>query len=404
MAILLCLLGMADLGLLSAWADTPDSPKTHTLFMGADFSVGKDSKTYAVKDVLGSSWVVDVGGQEREISTKDGALNIKITPSLKLTQVFATIANLKDERGYSMGNDPIARQTRALVTAANVNAGYQAAASQADARMDASNQQNGSVVFKGSGTQGSTFGGPPSVPIQYRQFTPGSTREQLAAASTGVSAGADNEMAADRLPSGFDAMDVQFEVSSEKYLAKPYVVTVTRFRPRGASPGMVQNLVYSKALDPIDSHPKSIRLLEEGFPQDFELLDFQVHLYNRGTEVATSVSPKRVSLSWDEAFEYIKIEYEGAHKTDSLAPTPALGRLPSDLAARLAEGKYRNTLYVRVSPDGLPAGVYSDAACSRSVNDSYLLAAVGSMRFKPALKDGKPLEGVAPIRLGELSL
>jgi hypothetical protein len=396
--------GTAALGILPALAETSDSSKTHTLFMGADFSVGKDSKTYPVKDVLGSSWVVDVGGQEREISTKEGALNIRITPSLKLTQVFATVANLKDERGYSMGNDPIARQTRALVTAANVNAGYQAAASQADARMDASNQQNGSAVFKGSGTEASTAPGSPLVPIQYRQFTPGATQAQLAAASTGVSAGADNEMAADRLPSGFDAMDVQFEVSSERYLSNPYVVTVTRFRPRGASPGMVQNLVYSKALDPIDSHPKSIRLLEEGFPQDFELLDFQVHLYNRGSEVATSVSPKRVSLSRDEAFEYLKIEYEAAHKADTLAPTPALGQLPSDLPARLAEGKYRETLFVRVSSDGLPAGVYSDAACSTKVEDPYLLAVVDSMRFKPALRDGKPMEGVAPVRLGELAL
>ena len=74
-------------------------------------------------------------------------------------------------------------------------------------------------------------------------------------------------------------------------------------------PGTVQNLVYAKELHPIDAHPTNVHFVEDGFPQDFELVDFQLHVYNRGEEVATTVSAERVELTRDEAFEYVRIEY-----------------------------------------------------------------------------------------------
>ena len=83
-----------------ARAQTPDTPKTHTLFMGADISVGPGKELYSVKDVVGFSWVVDANGKQTVISANKGPLNIKVTPSLKLTEVSATVADMKSERGY----------------------------------------------------------------------------------------------------------------------------------------------------------------------------------------------------------------------------------------------------------------------------------------------------------------
>src|ERR1035438_3233767 len=77
--------------------------------------------------------------------------------------------------------------------------------------------------------------------------------------------------------------------------------------------------------------PVAVHFYEEGFPPAFELQGFDVHLYNRGEEVATNVSPKRVELTRDEAFEYIKMEYISAHKGDTLAAVPVMGKLPADL-------------------------------------------------------------------------
>jgi hypothetical protein len=206
------------------------------------------------------------------------------------------------------------------------------------------------------------------------------------------------------LTDGFDAMEVAFEVSSGRRLNSPYVVTLTRFHPKGARPGFVQNLVYAKSLHPIDAHATKIHILEGGFPPGFEVQDFQLHLYERGDEVATNVSQKRVPLTSDEAFEYVKMEYVGAHANATLPAAPAMGNLPADLPAQLASGKYGATYYVRISREGLVEGAFLDADCSRRVEDPYLESVVKGIRFKPALDKGKPVGGVAPLKLSQLAM
>jgi hypothetical protein len=203
---------------------------------------------------------------------------------------------------------------------------------------------------------------------------------------------------------GLDAMDVEFDISSERPLQKPYVVTLARFHPKGTKPGTVQNLVYAKELHPIDAHPTNVHLVEDGFPHDFELVDFQLHLYNRGEEVATSVSSERVELTRDEAFEYVRIEYVVAHKGATLPASPAMGILPADLPGRLAHGEYKATIFVRVSKDGFAGEPFADVSCSRKIEDPYLETVVRCIRFDPALAQGKPVEGVASVNLRQLKI
>ena len=203
---------------------------------------------------------------------------------------------------------------------------------------------------------------------------------------------------------GYDAMEVTFGVSAAHRLNNPYVVIISRFGDKGGAQGSVKKMIYAKALDPIDNHPTSVDILEGGFPPGFDLKDFEVHLYNQGEEIATNVSSKRVELTRDEAFEYVKVVYLGSHKGDTLPATPVMGKLPADLPARLAVGKYGDTFYVRVSKDGLAEEPFFDAACTRRIGDPYLETVVKSIRFKPALDRGSPVEGVAPLKLGQLAI
>ena len=87
------------------------------------------------------------------------------------------------------------------------------------------------------------------------------------------------------------------------------------------------------------------------------------------------------------------MEYVAAHGKQTLAASPLMGQLPSDLPSRLAEGKYRDTVYVRVSKDGLADDAFSDASCSRKLDDPYLESVVKSIRFKPALKQRSQARG-----------
>jgi hypothetical protein len=164
------------------------------------------------------------------------------------------------------------------------------------------------------------------------------------------------------------------------------------------------NLVYAQALDPIDAHPSRVEFTETGYPPEYELQDFQFHLYDEGREVATSISDKRVDMTRDEAFEYVKMEYISVHRSDTLPPTAVMGHLPADLPTKIAIGKYSDTFYVEVTKQGHPGELFADDACTRKIDDPYLQATVGGLLFKPALAHGRPVNGIAAVNLAKLQI
>jgi hypothetical protein len=414
--------------------DESASTKTHTLFMGADIAINLDRDTYPVRDVFGSNWVIDINGREKEISAKEAPLDLKITPNLKLTEVSATVVGFQHVPAYSYDNDPSVMLTRGLSEAASISADLMATAKNALNRVDTiSNKAMGAAaIFANADDQFSENAlintashlysdlhsnkvGPGGLPIAAGT-APSAGGDPLDMGSGNVgpaaifAAAAINQTKNGNEPTGriatlgLDAMDIEFDIRSSKPLHNPYVVTMTRFRTPGAKPGMVQNLVYAESMHPVDEHLSHVHFLETGFPFNYELIEFQMHIYDRGNEVATNISANRVELTRDEAFEYVRMEYIGAHRGETLPPVPAMGRLPSDLHSELAAGKYGNAFYVRVSKDGRATEAFSDAACTRRIDDDYLESVVKRIRFKPALNDGRPVEGVTAVNLNQLAI
>jgi hypothetical protein len=421
--------------------DEAASTKTHTLFMGADIAISFDHDTYGVQDVFGSNWVVEINGHRKEISAKQAPMNLKITPTLKLTESSAIIVGYRKVPAYSYENDPSVRLTKSMTKSASMSADLQAVAENAQYRLDtaASNNMSGASLFVGADDQFSSnamqltaqysysdlhsnkvdsagypvaAGTAPTATSNTTGFGKGETSDKFMAeglaqqnvAIAGRQAENGGEPAGRIATMGLDAMDIEFDIRSAKPLNDPYVVTMAKFHPGGAKPGVVQNLVYAESLHPIDEHLSHVHFVEPGFPFNYELIDFQLHIYDRGQEIATNIAANRVELTREEAFEYVKMEYLGAHMKDTLPASPAMGRLPGDLHALLAAGAYAQAFYVRVSPDGLADAAYSDPACTRRIDDAYLDSVVKRIRFKPALDKGKPVDGVATIRLGQLKI
>jgi hypothetical protein len=165
---------------------------------------------------------------------------------------------------------------------------------------------------------------------------------------------------------------------------------------------MVRNLIYATALHQIDPRPQTIAVLEGGFPPNFEKVSFQLHLYEGQKEIATNVSSRRVDLTSDEAFEYLKMEYQAAHKGETLAAAPLMGTLPASFPETVRSGRYSGDYYVRISKDGMPEGVFRDASGTESLNDPTLEEIVRNIRFEPALEKGTPVEAMAPVNLHRL--
>jgi hypothetical protein len=411
-----------------------DAVKTDVLFRGTDISVVLDKDAYPVRDVAGSSWVVGINGVDRTISAKRAPVNLKMTSGLKLTETSASIVGFSRTPGYSFANDPMVIQSRALMKSAMTNAMLQGVAQDARDLQDtvgnaamgpmatfaASDKQFGDASLMHTAEVAAAMLHPPKM-------TPGSTTPPLnplvpttfdglignglaLREATAAALHADANVASATEPlgkmttRGFDAMEVDFSVSSAKQLRAPYVVTVALFHDTTSKPGAVQKLVFAKALDPIESRLSHVHFSEEGFPYDYELIDFQVHIYDRGVEIPTNLSPDRVDMSRDEAFQYIKAEYIAAHKGVTRPPTVAMGKLPAELPTRIAAGQYADVFYVKVSKDGMAEDAFVDPTCSRRIEDSFHVSVVQRLRFKPALDNGEPAEGIAPLNLSKLQI
>jgi hypothetical protein len=167
---------------------------------------------------------------------------------------------------------------------------------------------------------------------------------------------------------------------------------------------MVRKLVYAKALEPIGAEPSKVKFTIEGFPVGYVLVNMEIHLYDRGQEIATNVAPKRQTMTPDEAFAYVRSKYIASHKNATLPAQPVMGDLPADLPTHVARGEYASPVYVKVSKDGLADEAYADPACTKKIDDPYLASVVQSIRFKPALDHGNPVDSVSQVAVAALRI
>jgi hypothetical protein len=369
-------------------------PKTHTLYMGADLDLQLNQDYCRVRDVSGSAFIVRGKGKEISVPMNGGPITLKLQQSLKLTEDSATIAKLKGERAYTPANDPYRKFNKE-------QPGFAGDAAYGKAEGNAMVVANAATAAAGGGTA-AVAGGGLGVSFQKDAAAQAQTAADAAFAArsdfnnVGVYAARLQRELAQEL---FDAMDVTFEVSSEKPLTSPYVVIITRYHERDSKPGTSRNWIYAKALEPIDSTPRKVRVVQGGFPAGFEVEEFKIHLYDHGQELATNVADKRVPLTREEAFQYLKIEYLSSHKGATLPPDAALGKLPADFRTRLAGNQAVPALFVQVSKDGLPVEAFVDGSCSRKVDDPYVRSAIMDLRFQPALDQGKAVEGTYRLNL-----
>jgi hypothetical protein len=388
------------------FADDPTSNsaaiKTHTLFMGADLSLEQSKEIYRVQGVDGGSFLIMVKGKEVRVPMDRGMSKLKIDSSLKLTESLAIVANLKGERSYTRANDPTVRFLDGMNQAEQLKAGNEAAHNQADAGFKAFDDSTAENVYVASKDP---FSHPTPISQKTKYLAVTQAKQDLTNFTQNVGKKfEDAEGNPLTFEGDFDAIDVAFEVSSERPLNSPYVVIVAQYRVTAGRPGQIGNWIYSRSLDAIGREVRKIHIEQGGLPQGFELVDLQLHLYNHGEEIATTVAPKRVMLSRDEAFQYVMVEYVSSHKGATLPATPAMGKLPGDLSTRLANGQLKPTYYVKVSKDGKASDLYADESCTEKVDDPYLDTVIRNLRFKPALDRGKPVDGVAVLKLGQLPI
>lgn len=375
----------------------PGDGAKYVLYMGADLAVQQGRKFYQVEDVDGSEFVITVGGKNRFVRTRLQSNQLKVSRELKLAPVSVRLDDLQGGPGYTPANDPRHKfNARSGAASGAVAAGDLANYNVTEIQNTLEQLKGGTVVWQERIDQlESELGRQQDMQgvVNYQQGTD--------YGSVGTMA---NALSLELAEGNFDLVDVSFQVSSPVPLDDPYMVVLVEFEPRGARPGETSTLIHAKALDPIGPEPKFIRIREGGMPVGFKYLRHEVHLYNRGKEVATSESSKRVELTADEARQYLLIDHLATHKDATLPPQPVAGSVPASVKSRLGPDQLQRTCYARVSKEGLLLGVYADEGVSLPLADEGLAAAFSAVLFKPALAQGKPMEGVVRVRLADLIL
>lgn len=386
--------------------------KPYVLYMRTDLSVEQHSKLYPIQDVSGHDFIVSIGGRQVSVPTVGEGHRIEFGHALTLARASASLSDLVTERAYTPGNDPRMQRQRSAMTAdavigdnASLAAGQFVVAE--NKNFVALNTEDKDPITQAPVVDGAQLSAENLAAIGVADAAKADQLSNQAAdlQRSNVTSGAFGQLAADNdmRQELFDAVSIRFTVSSENYLEKPYLVVITRFHTRDDRPGQARNAVYARALNPIGSKPTKIDVLQGGMPRGFEIEEAQVHLYDDGREIPTEASPKRVPLSRDEAFEYLKIEYLSGHKGDTLMATAALGRPTKDQRLQLTPNQWKDFYYAKVSKDGVPLGTYTDEACTQPA-EGLAGELARNVRYYPALEKGEQVEGNARLRFAELPL
>jgi hypothetical protein len=378
-------------------AATTPAGKTHVLFMGTDLSIQQGKRYYRVEDVDGSEFVITVRGKPQFVRTRLQTNRLKVEPGLKLAPFSVQLDELQGGPGYTPAADPRHK----------FNARSGAAAGAAAAQTLA--QYNVTEITE---TLAKVRAGAIASPEREEQLEQELDRQQGNLNVADYQQGTDygsigtmaNALSLELAEGNFDLVDVSFKISSPEPLDDPYMVVLVEFQPRGAKPGETSQLIHAKALDPIGPEPKYVRIREGGMPVGFKYLRHEVHIYNRGREVATNVSGKRVELSRDEAREYLLLDHLGANKDATVPPAPVAGSLPASVRGRVSPEQLQRPCYARIARDGRLLGLFADEAASLPVADPELASLFADGLYKPALAQGRPMDGVVRLKLADLIL
>jgi len=399
----------------SAPAASPSAPpeaaaKPYVLYMRTDLAVEMNKKLYPVKDVHGRMFIINVKGEPVSVPMTGEAHKLQFDHKLTLTRNAVALSGLVSGRAYTAARDPKMKRQRDAVLAeavigdnaslaegkfiAGLNKGYVLINS--DARAP------DGTPLQGAAASAATLDSN-SAAAAAQAFQAQSQMENLRQSNLTSGGFANLAAEADLAQDLFDAVEARFELSSPVFLEKPYVVVITRFHARDDKPGVARNAVFAKALEGFGLKPTKVEILHGGFPPGFEIEELQIHLYNEGREVPTDAAQKRVPLTREEAFEYLKIDYFRGHKTSTLPATAAVGRPDKQELARLTPNQLKAAYFVKVNKNGRPDGVFADEECTQPA-DEAVVALFASARFYPALAEGKAIAGVAHAVLTDFDL
>jgi len=370
----------------------PPPPKTHVLFVGADIALEQGKTFQPVEDVTSAALVIKPEGKRVEVLMEKNP-NLRVTETLKIARTSVAVNSLTSQPAYTPLADPMRKYINAM----------QVADAQADAADVARANAMRVQMFTSVETttpSGETIIDPAVAAARDAQVSGLGRSAEVASLNQSqlMSLASENTTSQDR----FDALKVSFDLVPEKDLANPYYALIAQVRDPGSKPGQVRRWVYVKSLGRMQAGAaETVKVFQGGFPPGFILESTEVHVYENGQELATSLARKRVPLTDDEAFQFVVIDYIGLHKGTTATAKLAIAEIDRVKLEYIAQ-RITTTCYLRVNKQGRVADVFADSARKQKLADAELAAGLSELRFYPALEKGVPIDVLVPLEPGKL--
>ena len=354
---------------------------------------GQDRADYAQGHLVRAEWIASLGGagfgasQQQNADARSAAVETADSVNIpKMLEGFVTRDRAKDQ-----GDD---RLLDAVARPANSGDGVQLLPeiTPSGVRLSVSGGVSVTAPTAGRGAAPAT--------------TPGRADEPAVAGPTTDAAPTVNPPAPEHrtihdLADGkSDRLDFEFALSSPRPLTDAYVIITTEY----VSPGQAEptRRVLAQTVGAVGSVPRKIRLYETGYPTGFHVNRYDISLYAAGQEVATNLSPDRLEMSSDEAYEYLVVEYLSSHKGATLPPAAVLMAPRTELLALANRPEFTTPVYVTVDSDGRIQTLSADSAGKKQV-PTDVQSALEKFRFIPALDKGVPVAGRAKLVVADFT-
>ncbi len=187
------------------------------------------------------------------------------------------------------------------------------------------------------------------------------------------------------------ALLITAELSSPNRINDAYIIGRARISTEESAS---QDVLFFDRVGRLDQKPKRIKVIKQGLPVDFEVIDVQIHVYRNGQELATNQSSKQIPLTRAEALQYLALQQMDDYPHQDRAPEPAWSLAPPDLLSAESTHALDYPLTVNVDASGQVTGVAKE-----TIAPTHVTEIVQDLLFFPALDQGQPVAGVAHINL-----
>jgi hypothetical protein len=378
------------------WPADPQPAKEYSIFVGQDVSVVRKGKHLRVIGAQKKAVEVMLDGKLTIIPLSE-AKDLQLDRGVKLSNLRATIENVRGAEGES--RLAAAAQTEAMLTGMVLQ----------DMAEDRRDNVLGANVWGALLAQRPVTGGPGgSVPSQapVANSLEQSAIEQMSSLQRGidVSSSLRTDSTVDKKDVAGGLSDtgyiVSFQASAPLALEQCHMAVISEY----TLPGDTGLTLTSVTLEPIgDLGPVARKVSCEvrRFPPGAQMKGYRVALYSRGQEIVTNLSSRRTDVTRDEAVLFMTMEYVAKHAGETRPPAPILMVPRTEFAARLGSTPLDQVIYARVAKDGKVIRLSTDVKGSSQLSSDLSLA-VDQIAFAPALEKGKPVEGVAKLKLADL--